>query len=136
MYRFDLSDALRTTGLLPYVVSIAAKWPAEDVPNHVAVAAMWVLAHASAGNAGNQTALGAAGACELALRCIVACVVEVARVGQPAGAAGDAADGKAEDDDSGCVMSGWRAGAHEATCVRVRGWVCVWAAAASAHILA
>jgi hypothetical protein len=46
---FDLSDALRTSGLLPYVLSIAMKWPAADVPTNVAVAAVWVLAHASAG---------------------------------------------------------------------------------------
>ena len=73
---FDLSDALRTTGLLPYVLSIAMKWPAVDVPTHVAVAAVWVIAHATAGNVDNQTALGAAGACELMVRVISTCVLD------------------------------------------------------------
>lgn len=56
---FDLSDALRTSGLLPYVLSIAMKWPAVDVPANVAVAAVWVLAHASAGMSWIQVAASA-----------------------------------------------------------------------------
>lgn len=45
---FDLSDALRKSGVLPHVLRIAAQWPSDDVTHDVAIAAVWVLAHATA----------------------------------------------------------------------------------------
>jgi hypothetical protein len=108
--KFDLSDALRTTGLLPYVLSIAMKWPAVDVPTHVAVAAVWVLAHATAGNPDNQTALGAAGACELMVRIITTCVLDgTVAVDCDATSVHSASDSKLDDGSSSSSSSSSRA---------------------------
>ncbi len=111
---FDLSTTLRTSGLLPYALRIAVQWPTEDVSTDVAIAAVWVLAHATASNPDNRTMLGRGGACELMLRIIVTCFVKGAVPwsaataaeagaggGGGGGGGGSGSDGKDEEGSDG-----------------------------------